>query len=153
MGSLRTKAPKKQPAFASSLKDTSQTRSLEKAILELEDAVFHVLDTDKTTGFQDVDFLYWNRKLKNIATLLSLALSEHRGPRRFHYHFRHLSKNYETLVPVAGPSPLVTLARVCRESLTYCSEMVGVQDKTVLSNRELLEGAIRAFLKVNNSSQ
>lgn len=144
---VRMKAQKKQPAFALPASDAEQTRRLEQAVMELEDAVYHVLDMNKGHSFHDVDFLYWNRRLKNIATQVSMALNECRGPRRFHQHYRHDPKHYETLYPVSGPAPLNTLARVCREALTECVEMIGVYEPTIRAGRERLELALRAFLK------
>jgi len=149
---VRTKLQKKQPpservAFAApGNKAAVSSRRLEQAALDLEDAVFQVMNTDKGHIFHDVDFLYWNRKLSNIATPISLALAEYRGPKRFHYHFRHDPDDYATLYPVAGPLPLETLARVCREALTNCVEMVGIQDVVVRRERDRLESSLRAFL-------
>lgn len=143
--SVRTKGQKRQQPFMSAT-DVEYTRKLEQAALELEDAVFHVLNADRDGGFHDVDFLYWHRRLHNIATQISLALAEHRGPRRFHYHYRHDPQNHDALYPVAGPAPLETLARVCREALAQCIDMVGVPDDHILFARNRLEQAIRNFL-------
>jgi hypothetical protein len=144
--SVRTKVQKKQLAFAPAHEDVQQTKRLEQAVLDLEDAVFQVLNADKGHNFHDVDFLYWNRRLKSIATQISLALSEYRGPRRFHYHYRHDPKDFDTLYPVAGPAPLDTICRVCREGITSCAEMVGIQDEQGLHTRNKLEQALRLFL-------
>lgn len=155
MGStVRTKVQKKQPALdkpaqrtaPAALSDIEQTRRLEQAVMDLEDAVHTVLQHDKGHAFHDVEFLYWNRKLKSAATQISLALAEYRGPRRFHYHYRHDPKDYDALYPVAGPAPMVTLTRVCREALTQCSEMVGIGDRHALSARDTLEQALRLFI-------
>lgn len=144
--SVRTKAQKKQPTFATPHDDVELTRKLEQAVMELEDAVFQVLSADKGHQFHDVDFLYWHRRLNSVATQISLALSECRGPRRFHYHYRHDPQDYDTLYPVSGPGPLETLMRVAREALTHCAEMVGVQDEKALFTRNRLEQALRLFL-------
>jgi len=143
---VRTKVHKKQQPIVHTIQDADYGRRLEQAILELEDAVFNVLNTDKGGAFHDVDFLYWSRKLKNIAAQVSMALSECRGQRHFHHHYRHDPKDHEKLIPVAGPSPLETLARVCREAVTQCSEMVGLQDDQVMYDRSRLEHAARSFL-------
>ncbi len=149
--SVRTKVQKKQPAFTAenaspAHDDAEHTRKLEQAVMDLEDAVFQVLNADKGHNFHDVDFLYWNRRLKSIATQVSLALSEQRGPRRFHYHYRHDPKDFDTLYPVAGPAPIETLCRVCREALSQCAEMVGIQDEQGLFTRNKLEQGLRQFL-------
>lgn len=147
---VRTKTAKKQQAFAAF---PERSKHLEQAVMELEDAVMGVLASDRLDGFQDVDFLYWSRRLKNIATPLSLALGEHEGNARFHYHFRHEPEDYDTLYPVAGPQPVETLARVCREALTCCVEMVGVQDRMILEQRDRLEQAVRGFLRAWQASK
>jgi hypothetical protein len=147
---VRTKVQKKQQAFVHSLEDATQSRRLEKSVMDLEDAVFHVLNADKGSNFHDVDFLFWSRKLKNTAAQISMALNEYRGPRKSHYHFRHDPKNHDSLYPVPGPTALDTLARVCREALTQCIEMVGIQDSQVLFARSRLEHALRSFLASNH---
>ncbi len=145
MPSVRMNAQEKQPAF--------KPNTLEQAVLALEEAVFSVLDMNKGHAFHDVDFLYWNRRLKSVAMQLSLAMSEHRGPKRFHEHYRHDPKNYDALLPVAGPSPLVTLARLAREALTECADMHGIADRVVLRAKERLEQAVRGFLNQYHASQ
>jgi hypothetical protein len=143
--STRTK-PVRAPGIAQDEVDISQTRKLEQVIMELEDAVFDVLHATKGHAFHDVDFLYWNRRLKNIATPISMALAEYRGPRRFHEHYRHDPDNYDTLQPVAGPSPMMTLMRVCREALTDCADTTGLQDAENRNCRDQLEHALRQVL-------
>lgn len=143
---VRTKPRQKQPAFDVSETQEDYAHRLERAVCALEDAVFHVLDLNRGTAFHDVDFLFWSRQLKNIAMQASMALSEYRGQPRFHEHYRHDPEDYDRLNPVAGPAPLVTLARVCREALTHCSELSGVTDETTDHARTRLETALRLFL-------
>lgn len=142
---VRTKPDKKQPPIPT-MYDVADTRRLEQAVLDLEDAVLDVLEHDRGNQFHDVDYLFWSRKLKSIATQISMALSEMRGPRHFHHHYKHDPENYEQLVPVAGPAPVDTLARVCREALAQCVDIVGTQNKDILLQRQRLEVAIRGFL-------
>lgn len=145
--SVRTKAREKQLPFASAgAADATRARKLEQAALELEDVVFHLLNPENGHAPEDEDGAYWNRTLNGIGTQVSLALNEFRGPRRFHYHYRHDPKDYETLYPVAGPAPLETLARVCREALRDCEEMVGVRDENALAGCRRLKQALRGFL-------
>ncbi len=144
--SVRTKARQKQPTFTASLPISADVRRLEQAVMALEDAVYSVIDMNKGHAFHDVDFLYWNRKLKNIAMQVSLALDEYRGPRQFHQHYRHDPRNQDALYPVAGPSPMITLARVAREALTDCADMAGITDRVALKVRERLEQSLRVFL-------
>ena len=137
--------------LSGTLDDLSVTRKLEQSILDLEDAVLTVLDAHKGHAFHDVDFLYWDRKLKNIATPISLALSECKGPRMFHYHYRHDRDDAEKMIPVME-SPVITLLKVCRNSLIRCNDMVGSVDQTVIVNKIRLEQSIRAFINCYNSS-
>lgn len=131
--------------------DIGVTRKLEQSLLDLEDAVMTVLDAHKGHAFHDVDFLYWDRKLKNVATPISLALSECRGPRNFHYHYRHDPADDEKMIPVME-SPVATLLKVCRNALIRCSDMVGVVDKSVVINKIRLEQSMRGFINSYNLS-
>lgn len=135
----------------SSMEDLNVTRKLEQSLLDLEDAVLTVLDAHKGHAFHDVDFLYWDRKLKNIATPISLALSECKGPRVFHYHYRHDREDAEKMIPVME-SPIITLLKVCRNSLIRCNDIVGSVDKAVTINKIRLEQSIRSFINCYNSS-
>lgn len=144
---VRTKVQKKQSPFPAPPADSEAARRLEQAVAALEDTVFYVLNADKGHAFHDVDFLYWNRKLKNVAMQISMALNERSGPRKFHHHYRHDPKDFDTLYPVAGPAPMDTLARVAREGLSECVEMVGLQDDHVKRHRDRLEQSLRTFLQ------
>ena len=131
--------------------DVMTTRKLEHAILELEDAVYATLDSSKGHAFHDVDFLYWERTLKNIATPISLALSEYKGPRRFHHHYRHDPQEDSHLLPVYE-SPLLMLVRVARDALTRCNETAGVPDPHVARLKSRLEHALRLVLSSYNAT-
>lgn len=130
--------------------DINITRRLEQSLLDLEDAVLTVLEAHKGHAFHDVDFLYWDRKLKNIATPISLALSECKGPRQFHYHYRHDPADSNTMLPVME-SPVNTLLKVCRSALIRCTEMVGLVDRSVIVNKIRLEQSIRSFINRYNA--
>lgn len=139
------------PSPSAALSDLNIARKLEQALLDLEDAVLTVLDAHKGHAFHDVDFLYWDRKLKNIATPISLALSECKGPRVFHHHYRHNPNCEQEMIPVME-SPIMTLLKVCRNSLIRCNDMVGSVDKAVTINKIRLEQSIRNFINCYNSS-
>ena len=100
---------------------------------------------NRSPAARDVDYLYVERQLKNIAASISLALAEYRGPQRFHNHFRHDPHDYETLHPVYEP-PLPTLVRVCEESLARCNTMVGIRERPLVRLRNNLEHCLRNFL-------
>lgn len=120
--------------------------ALQKSICVLEDTVQKILYGDASERFHDVDFLYWMRKLKNIATPISLALAEYGGPRVFHQHYKHDPKDYNHMLPVAGPDPLTTLAHVCRQALAESTDIVGVDDNEIKLLRDELEYSLRLFL-------
>ena len=138
-------------AMSDAVRDVDFTRKLEATLVDLEDAVITVLDAHKGHAFHDVDYLYWDRKLKNIATPISLALSECKGPRSFHYHYRHDPENNDEMIPVME-SPLTMLLKVCRNALIRCNDMVGLTDKNVIINKIRLEQSIRAFINCYNSA-
>ncbi len=132
--------------------DALQARRLEQAALELEECIIEVLDTNRGPVFRDVDFLYFDRQLKNIAASVSLALAEYRGPQRFHNHFRHDAEDYDVLHPVYEP-PLPMLVRACREALVRCNEVVGLREQALVRLRNNLEHCLRSFLQHYNASQ
>lgn len=134
----------RKPASAPS--DADATRGVEQAALVLESAVLQVLEANKGHAFHDVDFLYWSRKLKSAAMPVSLALSELKGPKRFHYHYRHDPNDHEKLYPVVGPLPVDTLARVAQQALIACNDLVGVPDDHVRKLCDRFEQALRVFL-------
>ena len=150
MGTIRYEGGELMTPPPTALGDLDVSRKLEQALLDLEDAVLTVLDAHKGHAFHDVDFLYWDRKLKNIATPISLALSECKGPRTFHYHYKHDPEHEETMIPVME-SPITTLLKVCRNSLIRCNDMVGAVDKAVTINKIRLEQSIRSFINCYNS--
>ncbi len=131
--------------------DIAASRRLEHAVMELEDAVYAVLDSSKGHSFHDVDFLYWDRTLKNVATPISMALSEYKGPRRFHYHYRHDPDENARMVPVLE-SPLLMLVRVCRDALIRCNDMVGIDEKRTARLKSKLELSLRLVLSSYNAT-
>jgi len=143
--SVGTKTQKKQSSLLPPVIPESGRR-VEQALLSLENACLYILDIGFVTDRRDTEARYWQQRFKNIATPVSLALAECKGPRSFHYHYRHREDDESVLHPVQPP-PLDMLAQVCKESLRQCrSELVGIQDEAVLDARNMLESALTGFL-------
>ncbi len=123
----------------------AKRNALRKSVDQLNATCQHILSYSEEGRFRDVDFLYWQRKLTNIATPISCAISEFYGCPRFHYHYKHDPQNDDVLIPVSGPSPLLTLAAVCREGIANCSEMLGLSDPNIRRLKEELERDMRIF--------
>ncbi len=105
-----------------------------------------ILESRFAGARDDVDMLYWQQRFKNIATPVSLALRECRGPRRFHNHYRHRADDDSVLHPVLE-DPLDRLAQVSERALAACqNELVGIYDGTFVKHRRLLEHALQMFL-------
>jgi len=143
--SVGTKAQKKQSTF---LPDIEESRALEKAILSLENACVRVLDTRLSSKKDDLDGLYWQRKFQNIATPVSLALAECKGPRHFHYHYKHRKDDDTVLQPVME-NPLQVLAQVCKSALEQAgTQLVGIDNAKITRMRDVFERSLRGFLAV-----
>lgn len=140
--SLDTKSSKKQPA---SLPRDSASQSFDRALMQLENICFEISHGDFTHGREDMDRIYWQQKLKNIAMPLSLALAEHKGPRVFHHHYKHDEKNADVLVPVME-SARENLIKACERASHQCDDMTGMKGSKLLEERALLCKAIRAVL-------
>lgn len=152
MGTIYSEdAARSSHLYPDTMADLDSTKKFEQALLDLEDAVLTVLEAHKGHAFHDVDFLYWDRKLKNIATPISLALSECKGPRQFHYHYRHDPKDDEQMIPIME-SPIGNLLKVCRSALIRCTEMVGLVDRAVIINKIRLEQSMRSFINRYNAA-
>lgn len=164
--SVRTKAAKKQLPFEGSFKTAdaghklakpeSKTArddfpapgaSLSRAVMELEDACLTVLVEQPESPSFEPETRNQCGTLKNIATPLSLALRECKGPRRFHYHYRHDPEDYDTLTPVAGPSPYVVLARLCEKTLDRLRDFHVVDDAELRREIAQLQHAAQDFLQ------
>ena len=129
-----------------------RARDLEQSLLALESACMHILESQFVSDREDVDGLMWQRKFKNIVTPISLALREYKGPRRFHYHYRHREDDETVLHPVME-DPMDTLALVCASALAECRNyFVGIQDAEMIANRDMLEQALRKFLQKYKAS-
>ncbi|NBX03444.1 MAG: hypothetical protein EBR02_05190 [Alphaproteobacteria bacterium] len=138
-----TKAQKKQNT---SLQDIAQSKAQEQALLALENTCARVLEARFSNGKQDMDGLYWQRKFHNIVTPVSLALSECKGPRHFHYHYKHSKKDDSVLQPVLE-NPVTVLVQVCKDALRHAeTELVGIADDKIVRMRDALEKVLRSFL-------
>ncbi len=144
--SVGMKARKKQSSL-SAPPEAGSAPPLEKSILALESACLRILENRNATGVHDTDRLYWQQRLKNIATPVSLALRECRGLRRFHNHYRHREDDEAVLRPVMEPCPITMLAQVCDHALEACRyDLLGVRDNGLNSQRRALEAALQGFL-------
>lgn len=144
--SAYTKAQKKQIPLAKTPTKAGRARDLEQSLLSLESACMVIMDSQFIHDRDDMDGMVWQRRFKNIVTPVSLALSEYKGPRRFHYHYKHREDDDTVLHPVME-DPLERLAQVCQSALTECqNNFAGLQDSEINDNREMLEQALRKFL-------
>jgi hypothetical protein len=142
--SAYTKAQKKQST--SSTDKAPHLRELEQALLKLENACLLILDSQFTHGREDEDGMLWQRKFKNIVTPISLALREYKGPRRFHFHYKHRKDDDSVLTPVFE-DPLENLVKACKNALSHCeNDLVGIEGDEIAENRDMLEGALRGML-------
>lgn len=140
MGStVGTKARKKQPATSRAL---PVNVSFERALMALEDICQDIRYGQFTHGKEDMDRLYWQQKLKNIAVPVSLALAEYKGPRVFHHHYKHKDGDEQVLTPVLESSR-DNLLKVCGRALTECDAMFGMKGSKLLEERELFCRALR----------
>jgi hypothetical protein len=144
--SAYTKAQKKQTPLSRQASASGLSRNLEQSLLALESACMLILDSQFTHGREDEDGMLWQRKFKNIVTPISIALREYKGPRRFHFHYKHRKDDEEVLTPVFE-DPLENLVRACKTALTHCeNDLVGISDDEIADNRDMLETALRGML-------
>lgn len=142
--SVGTKTRKKQSSLSAALPVDDQR--FEQALLSLEGVCARILQSRFPDHRQYSEQLYWQQKLKNITTPISLALAEYKGPRRFHNHYRHREDDEAVLTPVLE-SPIDMLAQVCLHALEDCRSLVGVVQAPDFSrNRDMLEQALQYFL-------
>lgn len=120
---------------------------------ELEDICFQIIDAPAPRNPDDQDRIFWHRKLKNIATPVSLALRECRGPRRFHYHYRHDPLDADHLIPTMGPSPLATLTRVCQRALVACQDIHVLPDRSLQIAHSKLLHSLQHFIALQPAEE
>jgi hypothetical protein len=146
--SVDTKARKKQSSLsAAQAAEAKVSLPFQQSLITLESVCLRILETRFASAKMDTDRLYWQQRFKNIVTPISLALNEYKGPRRFHYHYRHRADDASVLTPVFEPSPLDMLAQVCDEALAACQdELVGIYDEDIIMHRRDLEHALQMFL-------
>jgi len=124
------------------------SRELEQALVTLENACIDIIDNEFACEREDVEKLVWQRKLKNIALPVSLALREYKGPRHFHQHYKHSAEDYSILQPVLD-DPLETLSQTCKSALAECqSSFNGLQDVAIKQNQSILQKALKQFIGV-----
>ncbi|MEQ1705514.1 MAG: hypothetical protein ABL867_06020 [Rickettsiales bacterium] len=135
-----TKTQKKQPASSLYV-----SPSLNEALLDLEEVCARMLEK-RFAIRDDSERMYWQQRFKNIVTPVSLALSEIRGPRRFHHHYRHDADNDDVLLPVLE-NPLEILARACEHALYESNrKLSGIHDEDLILAQRRLEKALNNFL-------
>ena len=121
-------------------------RNMESAILSLENACLTVLDAPFAEDYQNTESQFWRHIFMNIATPVSLALMESKGPRHFHYHYRHRPEDASILHPVLE-NPVDMLAQVCKDALKQCQkQLVGIQDNATAKRARILELALQNFI-------
>lgn len=119
--------------------------SFERALMALEDICLDIKDGQFTHGKEDIDRLYWQQKLKNIAVPVSLALAEYKGPRVFHHHYKHAGENSETLTPVLESSR-DNLVKVCKRAVAMCEDLNGMKGSKLLDEKLRLCRALKGLL-------
>ena len=143
--SVRTKTSKKQPSL-SNPELPNGDREFEQSLSSLENACVSVLEMPVARGRKDTQRLYWQQRFINITNPVSLALMEYKGPRHFHYHYRHRAHDESILHPVLE-NPIDMLAQVCKDALNQCrNELVGLDDSDMIEQRYSLEGSLSEFL-------
>lgn len=126
--------------------------ALDEALLNLEDICVRFSDGIFTAG-DDPERINIQQRFKNIVTPISLALAEVRGPRRFHHHYRHDSRNSDVLLPVME-NPIETLANACKNAIKESSKkLVGIHDTDVLKAQRILERSLNNFLFAYNKQE
>lgn len=144
--SVGTKARKKQSSLSKNDTVPTGDREFENSLMTLENACFMVMDGQWAENRNDMEGRTWHERFINIANPVSLALAEYKGPRHFHYHYRHSPKDDAVLQPVLE-NPVDMLAKACRHALSACqSELVGLRDPAMLESRGMLEQALQGFL-------
>lgn len=144
--SVGTKARKKQSSLLEDASVPISDKPLQRSLVSLENACMTILDIGFAADRRDTELLTWQHRFKNIVTPVSLALAEYKGPRCFHYHYRHSEDDDSVLQPVQ-PAPLELLAQVCKDTLRASrSDLVGIDDRRILDARNMLDRALSGFL-------
>lgn len=144
--SLGTKARTKQPATSG-----SAALSFEQALMMLEDICLDINGGNFTHGKEDLDRLYWQQKLKNLAMPVSLALAEYKGPRVFHHHYKHKEEDEQILTPVME-SARENLLKVCRKALDQCENFNGMKGSKLLEEKAIFCKSLRLALSSSNEA-
>lgn len=138
---------KKQPS-----EESKNSHMLDKALLDLEGICARLLET-RFAHRDDSERMYWQQRFKNIVTPVSLALSELRGPRRFHNHYRHDAQDDSVLVPVLE-NPIDLIAHACEHALKESEKKLsGIHDDDLLIAQRRLEKSLNNFLQCYQSNK
>jgi len=133
------------PAKRKKPSSTPANVSFERALMALEDICLDIKDGQFTHGKEDIDRLYWQQKLKNLAMPVSLALAEYKGPRVFHHHYKHKETDDAVLTPVLESSH-DNLVKMCNRALHECENLNGMKGSKLLDERSRLCKALRQML-------
>ncbi len=124
---------------------TVKNSLIDKYLLELEDVCARLLEMQFASR-GDTERIIWQQRFKNIVTSVSLALSEIKGPRKFHFHYRHDAKDDSLMRPVLE-NPIDLLAHSCEMALAESArKLSGVHDGDLVMAWRNLESALRNFL-------
>jgi hypothetical protein len=122
--------------------------SFEQACMLIEDICMDIQQGQFTHGKGDEDRLYWQQKLKNIVTPVSLALSEYKGPRVFHQHYKHREDDDAVLTPVMESSR-DNLVRACERALYESESLMGMKGSKLVAEKARLEKALQQLIIVS----
>lgn len=128
--------------------DESRAQTLfEQPLMQLEAICARILETRFADAHEYSERLQIQQHFKNIVTQVSLALAECKGPRRFHYHYRHSDDNDAPLEPADNPPALDILAEACTVALNQCKKkLIGLHDSDLIAYQQQLEHSLRNFL-------
>ncbi|MFO0389073.1 MAG: hypothetical protein ACK502_05055 [Alphaproteobacteria bacterium] len=119
----------------------------EQALIDLETVCARILDMQLADAHDYGERLQIQQHFKNIVTPVSLALSECKGPRHFHNHYKHSENVDDLLEPAANPPALDVLAETCADAMRQCQKkLVSIHDDDFVSYLHDFEHALRTFM-------
>ncbi len=135
-------------------KETHQAENsviFEQALSELEDICLKVRDCSFARDKFDIEGIAWQRRFKNIITPVSIALDEYKGPRRFHFHYKHRADD-ETILSPVEPDAGSVLTNACKTALKRCqNELVGISEAHIAKKARALERALAGFIETSRT--
>jgi hypothetical protein len=132
---------------AASAQRADEQEIFEQALIDLETVCARILDMQLADAYDYDERLQIQQHFKNIVTPVSLALSECKGPRQFHNHYKHNEDDNAVLEPASNPPPLDILAETCAIALKQCQKkLASLHDDDFIAALHDLEHTLRAFL-------